>query len=220
MDATAFLALVDHTLLKPEATRRDIEALCIEARDLRPASVCVNGIWVSTAHGLLAGSEVPVCSVVGFPLGAMAVRSVAAETAQAVTDGAAEVDMVVPLGLLKGGEDDSVRAYVAQVKAATGGALLKVILETALLTDEEIVRACRSSVDAGADFVKTSTGFNPAGGATADAVRLMRATVGSQVGVKASGGIRTRDDVERMIAAGASRLGMSATGQVAAEYSR
>ncbi len=218
MDAREFLAMVDHTLLKPEATRRDIEALCAEARELNPASVCVNGLWVVAASAALNGSGVPVCSVVGFPLGAMAPRSVVVETGSAVADGAQEIDMVVPLGLLKGGEDAEVGGYIGDVRAACGDVLLKVILETSLLTDEEIVRACQTSVSAGADFVKTSTGFNPAGGATEEAVRLMRATVGEGIGVKASGGIRTRDDVERMVAAGASRLGMSSAAAVAAEF--
>lgn len=220
MKATEFVSLVDHTLLKPEATRADIEALCREATELQPASVCVNGLWVTTVRQLLAGSPVPVCSVVGFPLGAMAVRSVAAETAHAVEDGAAEVDMVVPLGLLKSGEDAEVERYVAEVQRVAGEALLKVILETALLTDDEIVRACTAASAAGADYVKTSTGFNAAGGATMEAVRLMRRTVGDAIGVKASGGIRTREDVEAMVAAGASRLGMSSTRKVYDEYAR
>jgi deoxyribose-phosphate aldolase len=217
VDARQFLDMVDHTLLKPESTRADIESLCAEARRLRPASVCVNGSWVATVHHLLEGSGVPVCSVVGFPLGAMAARSVEAETANAVEDGAEEIDMVLPVGVLKGGDDAAVTAYIGQVKGAAGDVLLKVILETALLSDDEIVRACRASVAAGAEFVKTSTGFNPAGGATEEAVRLMRSTVGDGIGVKASGGIRTREDAERMVAAGASRLGMSATAKVAAE---
>ena len=220
MKATDFLGMVDHTLLTAEATREHVTALCEEARELSPASVCVNGLWVSHAVSELDGSEVPVCSVVGFPLGSMAATSVARETADAVGDGAREIDMVVPLGLLKGGEDEAVRAIIGEVHGAAGGALLKVILETAVLSDDEIVRACEVAVGAGADFVKTSTGFHSAGGATEDAVRLMRETVGDEVGVKASGGIRTREDVERMVAAGASRLGMSATAAVAKEFDR
>ena len=218
MNAQDFLALVDHTLLKPEATREQVSELCAQARDLRPASVCVNGLWVAHAVSELGDSGVPVCSVVGFPLGSMAAVSVARETADSVDDGAKEIDMVVPLGLLKGGEDEAVRTYVAAVRSAADGVLLKVILETAVLDDDEIVRACELSVAAGADFVKTSTGFHAAGGASEHAVRLMRETVGDDVGVKASGGIRTKDDVERMVAAGASRLGMSATAAVAKEY--
>lgn len=218
MDAKEFLGMVDHTLLKAEATREQITALCEEARELSPASVCVNGLWVAHAVSELDGSDVPVCSVVGFPLGAMAAISVARETEDAVDDGAREIDMVVPIGLLKGGEDEAVRAYVGEVRSAAEGALLKVILESAILDDDEIKRACDLSVGAGADFVKTSTGFNAAGGASVEAVRLMRETVGDDIGVKASGGIRTRDDVERMVAAGASRLGMSAAASVAADF--
>jgi deoxyribose-phosphate aldolase len=218
VDAKEFLGMVDHTLLKPEATREQITALCAEARELSPASVCVNGLWVAHAVSELDGTDVPVCSVVGFPLGAMAAVSVARETEDAVEDGAREIDMVVPVGLLKGGEDEAVRAYVGEVRSAADGVLLKVILESAVLEDDEIVRACELSVAAGADFVKTSTGFHAAGGASEEAVRLMRETVGADVGVKASGGIRTREDVERMVAAGASRLGMSAAAAVAEEF--
>jgi deoxyribose-phosphate aldolase len=210
--------MVDHTLLKPEATREQISALCAEARDLRPASVCVNGLWVSHAVAELEGSDVPVCSVVGFPLGAMTAGAVAHEAGQAVADGAREIDMVIPVGLLRSGDEEAVQQYVAGVRHSADTVLLKVILETALLDEDEIRQACRLSVAGGADFVKTSTGFNPAGGATEDAVRLMRETVGDAVGVKASGGIRTKSDVERMVAAGASRLGMSATAAVADEF--
>jgi deoxyribose-phosphate aldolase len=218
VDVKHFLGMVDHTLLKPEATREQITSLCEEARELSPASVCVNGLWVAHAVSELDGSDVAVCSVVGFPLGSMAAVSVARETEDAVDDGAREIDMVVPLGLLKGSEDEAVRAYVGEVRSAADGVLLKVIIESAVLEDDEVVRACELSVAAGADFVKTSTGFHAAGGATESAVRLMRETVGDDVGVKASGGIRTRDDVERMVAAGASRLGMSAAAAVAAEF--
>jgi deoxyribose-phosphate aldolase len=218
VDAKQFLGMVDHTLLTPEATREQITSLCEEALELSPASVCVNGLWVAHAVSELEGANVPVCSVVGFPLGSMAAVSVARETEDAVDDGAREIDMVVPLGLLKGGEDEAVRAYVSEVRSAADGVLLKVIIESAVLEDDEVVRACELSVAAGADFVKTSTGFHAAGGATESAVRLMRETVGDDVGVKASGGIRTRDDVERMVAAGASRLGMSAAAAVAAEF--
>ena len=169
-----------------------------------------------------------MCSVVGFPLGAMAATSVANEAEDSIDDGAREIDMVLPLGLLKGGEDDAVRAFVAEVRSAAGGVsgagsdgdrvVLKVILETAILDEQEIKRACELAVSAGADFVKTSTGFHAAGGATARAVSLMREAVGEDVGVKASGGIRTKADVEAMIAAGASRLGMSAAATVAKEF--
>lgn len=218
MDAKQFLGMVDHTLLKPEATREQITALCEEARELSPASVCVNGLWVSHAVSELDGADVPVCSVVGFPLGSMAGMTVAQETEGVINDGAEEIDMVVPIGLLKGDEDQAVQAYVAEVRSAADGVLLKVILETAVLDEDEIKRACELSVNAGADFVKTSTGFHAAGGATEEAVRLMRETVGDDIGVKASGGIRTKADVERMVAAGASRLGMSAAASVAEEF--
>jgi deoxyribose-phosphate aldolase len=220
VQARDFLDLVDHTLLKAEATRDQVTALCAEARELRPASVCVNGLWVAHCVSELDGTDVPVCSVVGFPLGAMAAAAVADETRLAVASGAGEIDMVVPLGLLRGGEETTVAAYLSEVRAAADGVLLKVILETAVLTDSEIVRACELAVEAGAEFVKTSTGMHAAGGATEAAVRLMRETVGPEVGVKASGGIRTRADVETMVAAGANRLGMSAAAAVAQEFSR
>ena len=219
MQSREFLDLVDHTLLKAEATRDQVTALCAEARELRPASVCVNGLWVSHCVAELDGTDVPVCSVVGFPLGAMAAAAVADEARLAVASGAREIDMVVPLGLLRGGEDHEVAAYLSEVRTGADEVLLKVILETAVLSDEEIVRACELSVGAGADFVKTSTGMHAAGGASEAAVRLMRETVGPDIGVKASGGIRTRADVETMVAAGANRLGMSATAAVAREFS-
>jgi deoxyribose-phosphate aldolase len=218
VQAREFLDLVDHTLLKAEATREQVTTLCAEARELRPASVCVNGLWVSHCVSELDGAGVPVCSVVGFPLGAMAAAAVADETRLAVASGAREIDMVVPLGLLRGGEDSEVAAYLSEVRAAAEDVLLKVIIESAVLTDEEIVRACVLSVEAGAEFVKTSTGMHAAGGASEAAVRLMRETVGPDVGVKASGGIRTLADVETMVAAGASRLGMSAAVAVARDF--
>lgn len=217
LDVESFAALVDHTLLKATATASQIESLCAEAREFSTASVCVNGGWVSTVHRLLEGTSVRTCSVVGFPLGAMSPDAISAETAAAVSDGATEIDMVLPVGPLQAGDDAAVQRQIAVVRAAAGSATLKVILETALLDDEQIERACRLSVDAGSDFVKTSTGFDPAGGATLDAVRLMRSTVGPDIGVKASGGIRTLADVEAMVEAGASRLGMSATASVVAE---
>lgn len=206
----AFVAMVDHTLLKPEATRDQIIAVCDEAVALTTASVCVNSYWTALVAERLAGSGVDVCSVVGFPLGAMNLDGVRAETERAVADGAVEIDMVLPVGLFRT-DPDAAGGYIATVAKAAGDALVKVILETALLTDDEIVAACELAVDRGAEFVKTSTGFNPAGGATVEAVRLMRATVGPDIGVKASGGIRTLDDVVAMVDAGASRLGMSAT---------
>ncbi len=214
MDARTFAALVDHTLLKPEATEDQIASLCAEARRMQTASVCVNGLWVGRVHNELAGSDVKTCSVVGFPLGAMDVAAVGAEAARAMDQGAAEIDMVIPVGLIKGAADPTAAVYIDDVRQRIPTVVLKVILETALLSDDEITRACRIAVDGGADFVKTSTGFNPAGGATVHAVQLMRRTVGDSVGVKASGGIRTLADVEQMLEAGADRLGMSATSAV------
>ena len=220
LDVDSFATLVDHTLLKATATAEQIETLCVEACEMSTAAVCVNGAWVATVDRYLAGSGVATCSVVGFPLGAMADAAIAAETAQAVQDGAAEIDMVLPVGPLQAGDDATVARRIAAVRRAADGVCLKVIFETALLNEDAIVRACRLSVDAGADFVKTSTGFDPSGGATADAVRMMRASVGPQIGVKASGGIRTLADVEAMVDAGATRLGMSATAAVMEELRR
>ena len=205
-------AYLDHTLLKADATAADIDRVCAEAVSYGTASVCVNGCWVPRVATALAGTGVATCAVIGFPLGAMSTAAKAAEARDVVAAGAAEVDMVINVGLLKGGEDSAVQADIAAVAEAAhaGGALLKVILECCLLTDGEKVRACRAAVAAGADFVKTSTGFST-GGATAADVALLRATVGPTVGVKAAGGIRTRADALAMIEAGASRLGVSAT---------
>lgn len=202
---------MDHTLLKPEATAADIDRVVEEARSFHTASVCVNPCWVPRVAEGLKGSGVSTCTVIGFPLGATTTAAKVAEAREAVDTGAQEVDMVINVGRLKGNEDDAVRGDIAAVADAAheGGALLKVIIETCLLTDEEKVRACKLSQEAGADFVKTSTGFST-GGATADDVRLMRETVGANMGVKASGGIRTLDDAIAMIDAGASRLGVSA----------
>ncbi|QWC84178.1 deoxyribose-phosphate aldolase [Nocardioidaceae bacterium] len=204
-----FAPLVDHTLLKPEATQAQVEKIIEEAREFGPASVCVNGLWVPLVAAGLRDTDVLACAVVGFPLGAMRSSVVAAEAAQAVEDGAGELDMVIPVGLLRAEDDAAAESYVAAVRAAAPDVVLKVILETALLSDDQIVRACRVSVAGGADFVKTSTGFNPAGGATVEAVRLMRDTVGEGIGVKASGGVRSLEDAQAMVDAGASRLGMS-----------
>jgi deoxyribose-phosphate aldolase len=220
LDVATFTSLVDHTLLKATATSDQIESLCAEAVEFSTAAVCVNGGWVAAVHRALQGSGVSTCSVVGFPLGAMATGALTHETEIAVADGADEVDMVLPVGALLAGDDATVAGRIASVREAAGARVLKVILETALLDDEQIVRACRISVDSGADFVKTSTGFDPAGGATVDDVRLMRATVGPDIGVKASGGIRTLADVEAMVDAGATRLGMSATRSVVDELKR
>lgn len=206
------LALVDHTALKPETTATDVDTLCAQAVEWGVAAVCVNGLWVARAAAATAGSRVAVCSVVGFPLGAMAPDSVASEAAAAVNAGASEIDMVIAVGPLTDGDDATVSRSIDAVREAVPGATLKVILESAALDRATLVRACQLSVDAGADFVKTSTGFHPSGGATVEAVQIMRETVGPDVGVKASGGIRTAEDAAAMVAAGASRLGMSATG--------
>jgi deoxyribose-phosphate aldolase len=201
---------IDHTILKPDARREDVLRFCREARENHFFSVCVNPLWVSTVAEALAGSGVATCSVVGFPLGAIPTAVKASETAWVVAAGADEVDMVIDIGALKDGDEDKVRADIAAVKAACGSALLKVIIETCLLTDAEKVTACRLAVEAGADFVKTSTGFSTSG-ATVEDIALMRKTVGAGVGVKASGGVRTREDALKMLAAGASRIGASAS---------
>jgi deoxyribose-phosphate aldolase len=209
---SSIAALIDHTLLKPEATAADIRKVCAEARHYGFASVCVNPYWVRLVAGELAGSPVKVCSVVGFPLGASATEIKVAETAAAIGDGAHEIDMVLNIGELRGSNHDAVRADIqAVVEAAhAGGAIVKVILETALLNDEQKVAASLLAKEAGADFVKTSTGFGP-GGATGEDVALLRRTVGSAMGVKASGGVRTLEDLQTMAAAGANRVGASAS---------
>lgn len=204
-------AMIDHTLLKPEATEASIRKLCEEAREYRFASVCVNPTNVALCSGLLKGSGVKVCTVIGFPLGATTPKAKAAETRDAIANGAEEVDMVINVGALKSGNYDLVKRDIQDVvDAAAGKALVKVIIETALLSDEEKVKACLVAKYAGADFVKTSTGFGP-GGATVADIELMRRTVGQCMGVKASGGIRDTDTARKMIAAGASRIGASAS---------
>ena len=200
---------IDHTVLAANATQEKIEKLCQEAAEWKFASVCVNTCWTAFCAGKLRGTGVKVCSVVGFPLGAMATKAKAFEAKCAVEAGAEEVDMVINVGWLKDGKDDLVENDIREVRKACGGKLLKVIIETCLLTDEEKVRACELSEKAGADYVKTSTGFST-GGAKAEDVSLMRKTVGDRLGVKASGGIRTYEDAMKMIDAGASRLGCSA----------
>lgn len=203
---------MDHTLLKADATAEQIDRVAAEARELNTASVCVNGYWVPRVAAALEGTDVMTCAVIGFPLGAMSTAAKAAEIADVVAAGAREVDMVINIGELKAGNDDVVRADIAAVAKAAhaGGAHLKVIIECCLLTEEEKVRASRLTVEGGADFVKTSTGFST-GGATVEDVRLMRETVGPDFGVKAAGGIRTLADAEAMIEAGANRLGVSAS---------
>ena len=200
--------LIDHTILKPDATQAQIRQFCSEAREHGFRSVCVNSIHVPLVTEQLRGSEVRVCAVVGFPLGAMPSAIKVAETAQAVGFGAQEIDMVIPIGTLRDGHRDAVRADIAAVRAACPGAVLKVIIETCLLSDDEKRTACRLSVEAGADFVKTSTGFSTSGATVAD-VALMRAAVGPTIGVKASGGVRTLEAVQSMVAAGADRIGTS-----------
>jgi deoxyribose-phosphate aldolase len=201
---------IDHTLLKPEATRAQIEALCQEAAAHGFATVCVNPFWVRLCATLLRGSESRVCTVVGFPLGATLPEVKAFEAGRVVADGACEVDMVINVGALKSGDHRTVERDVAAVVEASrpGGALVKVIIEAALLTDDEKVKACVISKVAGADFVKTSTGFGP-GGATAADVALMRRVVGPEMGVKAAGGVRDLKSAQAMLDAGADRIGAS-----------
>ena len=200
---------IDHTLLKTDAQRADVAKLIEEAKAYHFASVCVSPIWVSYVSEALRDTGIKTCTVIGFPQGATPSAVKAFETKQAVADGADEVDMVIAVGKLKDGDDAYVKADIeAVVRAARGKALTKVIIETCLLTDEEKRRACLLAKEAGADFVKTSTGF-AAGGATAADVKLMRESVGEAMGVKAAGGVRTRADAEAMLAAGATRLGTS-----------
>ena len=200
---------IDHTLLKTDAQRADVAKLIEEAKAYHFASVCVSPIWVSYVSEALRDTGIKTCTVIGFPQGATPSAVKAFETKQAVADGADEVDMVIAVGRLKDSDDAYVKADIeAVVQAAGGKALTKVIIETCLLTDEEKRRACRLAKEAGADFGKTSTGFST-GGATAADVKLMRESVGESVGVKASGGVRSRADAEAMLAAGATRLGTS-----------
>jgi deoxyribose-phosphate aldolase len=207
-------ALVDHTLLKPEATQADVTAMVAQAVDLGVYAVCVSPSMIATAKSS-APAGLHIASVVGFPSGKHLSAIKAAEAAQAVNDGADEIDMVVDVGAAASGEFDSVRADVAAVRAAVPDAVLKVIVESAALLsladDDTLASVCRAAVEAGADFVKTSTGFHPSGGASVHAVELMAATVGPRIGVKASGGIRTADDAVAMLNAGATRLGLSGT---------
>ena len=200
---------IDHTLLKTDAQRADVTKLIEEAKAYHFASVCVSPIWVSYVSEALRDTGIKTCTVIGFPQGATPSAVKAFETKQAIADGADEVDMVIAVGKLKDGDDAYVKADIEDVvRAARGKALTKVIIETCLLTDEEKRRACLLAKEAGADFVKTSTGF-AAGGATAADVKLMRESVGEAMGVKAAGGVRTRADAEAMLAAGATRLGTS-----------
>lgn len=202
--------MIDHTLLKADATKEQISKLVEEAKKYLFASVCVNPTWVNFAAKMLADTpEVKVCTVIGFPLGASTSETKAFETKNAIENGANEIDMVINVAALKDKQDDLVeRDITAVVGAAKGKALVKVIIETCLLTKEEKIRACEISVKAGADYVKTSTGFST-GGATVEDIRLMRQTVGPEIGVKASGGVRSREDAIAMVEAGATRIGAS-----------
>ncbi|MCH1624986.1 deoxyribose-phosphate aldolase [Fredinandcohnia quinoae] len=202
--------LIDHTALKADTTKNQIITLCEEAKEYGFASVCVNPTWVEMAAGLLAGTEVKVCTVIGFPLGANTPETKAFEVSNAIQNGATEVDMVINIGALKDKNDELVEKDIrAVVEAAKGKALTKVIIETSLLSEEEKVRACELAVKAGADFVKTSTGFST-GGATVEDIKLMRKTVGPDLGVKASGGVRDAKGTQDMVEAGATRIGASA----------
>ncbi|HIY81040.1 MAG TPA: deoxyribose-phosphate aldolase [Firmicutes bacterium] len=198
---------VDHTLLKPEATPEQIAALCAEAAEHGTASVCVNGSYVALAKKLLDG-KAKVCAVIGFPLGAMSTAAKAFESAEAIRDGADEIDMVIHIGQLKAGNTDYVLEDIKAVKAAIGDHILKVIIETCLLTEEEKITMCRLVTESGAEYIKTSTGFST-GGATFDDVRLFAEHVGEGVKIKAAGGIRSREDMEEFLRLGASRLGTS-----------
>ena len=213
-------SLIDHTLLKPEATESDIKKLCAEAAEFGFASVCVNPGWVKKAATFLKGTGVPVCTVIGFPLGATLPDVKAYEARRSIFNGAGEVDMVINIGALKSGDDCLVEDDIKAVADAAheNHILCKVIIETALLTDDEKVRACLAAKNAGADFVKTSTGFAK-GGATADDVALMRRTVGSELGVKASGGVKGIEDARAMFEAGATRIGASVGVKIAQEAS-
>lgn len=200
---------IDHTLLKPQASQADIAKLCQEARLYRFCSVCVNPYWVAYCKKQLLGSDVKVCTVIGFPLGATTTQTKVFEAKQALQDGADELDMVINLGAAKSADWDVVLADIKAVRQAGADFILKVIIETSVLTEEEKVKVCQLAEKAGADFVKTSTGFT-GGGATVADVQLMRRSVGPNVQVKASGGIRTRKDFDAMLCAGATRIGASA----------
>jgi deoxyribose-phosphate aldolase len=209
--APSIARLIDHTLLRPDAMHADIVQLCREAREYNFASVCVNPYWVPLASAELDGSQVNVCTVVGFPLGATSTEAKAAEAEAALRAGAREIDMVQNIGALRDNDDETVQEEIALVALVChrAGAIVKVILETSLLSDEQKITACQLAKNAGADFVKTSTGFSSAGATVAD-VQLMRRTVGSEMGVKASGGIRTLEELIKMLEAGATRIGASA----------
>jgi len=203
-----YASYIDHTLLKPEATKEQIVTLCAEAKQYGFASVCVNPTWIETAVSELAGAVSKVCTVIGFPLGASTSEVKAFETKNAIAKGAGEIDMVLNIGALKGADYEAVLHDIKAVVDAANGTLVKVIIETCLLTEDEKIKACELAVEAGANYVKTSTGFST-GGATPTDVTLMRKTVGSELGVKASGGVRSLEDLKAMIEAGATRIGAS-----------
>jgi deoxyribose-phosphate aldolase len=211
-DQQRIAAFIDHTILRADATEQDVKRVCAEAIRYQFASVCVNGYWVPLVASEVSGSMVKVCTVAGFPLGAMSTEAKVAETEIAIRSGAHEVDMVMNVGALKGGDRTAVQGDIAALAAVchAGGAILKVILETSLLDKEQKRVACELAMAASADYVKTSTGFGASGATEAD-VALMRSVVGSGMGVKASGGVRTLADLKKMIAAGASRVGASAS---------
>ena len=200
--------MIDHTILKPNASKEDVKKICEEAIEHNFCSVCVNPVWVKYVSSLLKGSDVKVCSVIGFPLGASTSEIKRDEAKKAVDDGADEIDMVINIGYLKSKEIELFKKDIELVREATKGKILKVIIETCLLTDEEKIEACKISKELKADFVKTSTGFST-GGAKVEDVKLMRSTVGSDMGVKASGGIKNYEDALKMIEAGANRIGTS-----------
>ena len=203
-----YATMIDHTLLKADSTQKQVQQICEEAKQYGFASVCINPTWVKYSAEQLAGTDVLVCTVIGFPLGANTSAVKAFETKDAIANGAGEIDMVINIGALKDGNFDLVRDDIKAVVDAANGTLVKVIIETCLLTDEEKVKACELAVEAGADFVKTSTGFST-GGATAEDIALMRKTVGPDLGVKASGGVRSLEDMKNMIENGATRIGAS-----------
>jgi deoxyribose-phosphate aldolase len=218
-DKAVLAGLIDHTVLKPDATSADIVRACKEAIEHRFATVCVNSRFIPLATQNLAGSAVKPIAVVGFPLGAASTASKAFETREAIRDGAREIDMVLAIGALKEKDYAYVSRDIAEVVKASQGHPVKVILETALLTLDEKIKACTLAKDAGASFVKTSTGFGP-GGATAEDIALMRKTVGPEMGVKASGGIRTREDALKMIEAGANRIGASSSVAIVKNFNK
>ncbi|AAM24230.1 Deoxyribose-phosphate aldolase [Caldanaerobacter subterraneus subsp. tengcongensis MB4] len=214
--------MIDHTLLKPNATKEEIKKVCEEAREYGFASVCINPCFVDLAYEMLKDTDVKVCTVVGFPLGANTIETKVVEAVEAVKKGATEIDMVLNISMLKSGEYDYVKKEIGEVVKAVkshGDIVVKVILETCYLSDEEKIKACEISKEAGADFVKTSTGFGP-GGATVEDVKLMRKVVGENFGVKASGGIRSYEDAKAMIEAGANRIGASAGVKIVEEWKK